>query len=334
MPKNTECVAVRLSALGDAILTTGVLEYWHQTRNLSFHVVTRTALAPIFSNHPAVLSITGVEPHDARLRPWIKFCQSLAARFGQLPLIDLHANLRTSLLRLLWSGPVHGYAKFSLTRRLFLATRHSFFSRRLRSFNVPQRYSLALETIAPHPAQVRPVLFLTEEEKKYASSMLEARNLRRPIAIHPFATHPAKTPVPQVWKNFVQILRQNGHDVVIIGRAPEALLPDQNFDLTGATDLRQTAAIIAASKCLVSGDSGPLHLGTAVGTPCVGLFGPTTREWGFYPSGPKDTVYQNPCPDAPCSLHGQDSCARQHACMQSNVLDPILNLLQELAPPG
>ena len=46
---NRECVAVRLSALGDAILTTGVLEYWRQQAGLTFHVLTRLALAPVFA---------------------------------------------------------------------------------------------------------------------------------------------------------------------------------------------------------------------------------------------------------------------------------------------
>ena len=47
---NRECLTARLNALGDAILTTGVLRYWHERAGLSFHVLTRSTLAPIFQN--------------------------------------------------------------------------------------------------------------------------------------------------------------------------------------------------------------------------------------------------------------------------------------------
>ena len=45
---NQECLTVRLSALGDAILTTGVLTYWQDQFGLTFHVLTKPALAPVF----------------------------------------------------------------------------------------------------------------------------------------------------------------------------------------------------------------------------------------------------------------------------------------------
>lgn len=333
MITNTDCLVVRLSALGDAILTTGVLEHWRQTRGLHFHVLTRAALAPIFSGHPAVRGVIGVDTPDLRFRPWLRLCRDLAARHGRMPLFDLHANLRTTLLRQVWTGPTRSYAKLGLTRRLFLATRHPIFARSLRALNVPQRYSLALDQTAPDQAQLRPAIFLSVGEQAQAASLLAERQLNRPIAIHPFATHPAKTPGAPVWKNLINTLRADGHDVVVLGRAEAPLFPDQAFDLTNSTDLRLTAAVLAASQCLISGDSGPMHLATAVGTTCIALFGPTTREWGFYPSGPHDIVHQSPCPDAPCSLHGQNACTRDHACMHAISSDLIRSLLRALPRP-
>ncbi len=330
---DTDCLTVRLSALGDAILTTGVLEHWRRTRGLHFHILTRAALAPVFAEHPAVRGVIAVDTPDLRTRPWLRLCRELATRHGRLPLIDLHANLRTSILRAIWPGPKRTYAKLGLTRRLFLATRHPLFARRLRAMNVPQRYSLALDATAPDMAAVRPVIFLTADERAKAASILTERALNHPIAIHPFATHMAKTPPAEVWRALVRALRAEGRDVVILGRADTPLFPNQPFDLTNATDLRLTAAVLAASRCLISGDSGPMHLATAVGAPCIALFGPTTREWGFYPSGPHDIAHQSPCPDAPCSLHGQDTCTRDQACMNAISSDLIRDLIRGLPHP-
>lgn len=324
---NQECLTVRLSALGDAILTTGVLAYWHEQAGLTFRVLTKPALAPVFDNHPAVTGIIGVREEDLHGASWIRFCRGLAKEFGRLPLIDLHANLRTLLLRSFWPGPTRSYRKFSLERRLFLATRHPVFATRLRRLNVPQRYCMALDPEVVDADALKPRIFLAENEKAVARETLSRLGLTRPVAIHPYATHPAKTPRPEVWRNLIRNLKTQGEQVLILGRHERPLYPQAPHDLTNATDLRATSALLSLCRVLVTGDSGPMHLATAVNTPVVALFGPTTKEWGFYPSGPHDVVHQSPCPKAPCSLHGQDACSLGNACMKDVSEKLILDLL-------
>jgi heptosyltransferase I len=42
-----------------------------------------------------------------------------------------------------------------------------------------------------------------------------------------------------------------------------------------ATDLRELAFVLSRAKIVIGGDTGPLHLAAALGTPVVGMFGPT-----------------------------------------------------------
>jgi heptosyltransferase I len=46
-------------------------------------------------------------------------------------------------------------------------------------------------------------------------------------------------------------------------------------------------AVLRSAKCIVGGDTGPLHLAIALGTPAVGLYGPTdpTRNGPYHPEG-------------------------------------------------
>lgn len=321
-----ECLTVRLSALGDAVLTTGVLKYWHDQAGLTFRVLTKPHCAPVFAHHPAVSAVIAVRDQDLHGQAWLRFCRSLARKHGRLPLIDLHGNLRTAILGLVWPGQVRRYPKFSLKRRIFLASGGRFFRTGLRRVNVPQRYSLALQDSPAPREQVRPHIVLHADEIAAARGLLRDRGLDKPIAVHPYATHPAKTPPAGIWRTVVAKLRSMGQDVIILGRHSAALEPESPHDLTNATDLRLTAAILAQCSALLTGDSGPMHLGTAVGTPTLAIFGPTTPEWGFYPSGPADRVHQIPCPNAPCSLHGQQACTLNNRCMTA--IDP--NTLADL----
>src|SRR5207342_2418516 len=56
--------------------------------------------------------------------------------------------------------------------------------------------------------------------------------------------------------------------------------------LAPAISLTELAALLRKTRLFIGSDTGPLHLAAAVGTPCVGLFGPTRPEvCGPYGSG-------------------------------------------------
>jgi heptosyltransferase-1 len=57
-------------------------------------------------------------------------------------------------------------------------------------------------------------------------------------------------------------------------------------------DLKELAALLANAQCLVSADTGPLHLAAALGTPVAGLYGPTDPERNG-PYGDRHVVVRN-----------------------------------------
>ncbi len=309
-------VVVRLSSLGDVVLTTGVLSHWHATKRLVALVVTRARFAPLFVGHPAVTATVGVSPQDARGLAWWRFTRRLAGKFRGRPLIDLHGSLRSRLLRLAWSGPVHASPRFRLERRRYLRSRDERARSVLLSASVPQRYALAIEKAPPPRESLRPVLVLGPQERERAGRLLEEAGVRTsPVAIHPYATHAAKTWPRDRWLALLEALSRAGHEWVVVGTDPLPLVGGPH-DFTNATDLRTTAALLAGARALVTADSGPLHLARAVGTPVVALFGPTTREWGFYPDGPRDRVLERPLPCRPCSLHGRAVPRCRQECLR------------------
>jgi ADP-heptose:LPS heptosyltransferase len=63
--------------------------------------------------------------------------------------------------------------------------------------------------------------------------------------------------------------------------------------LAPPTDLHELAALLRRSALMVANDTGPLHLAAALGTPSLGLFGPTRAERNG-PYGPHGRGLQSP----------------------------------------
>ncbi len=91
------------------------------------------------------------------------------------------------------------------------------------------------------------------------------------------------------------------------------------LNLAGKTDLGVLKAVLAKAKLVVSNDSAPLHMAIAVGAPVHGIYGPTTREIGFFPLAPEgksgvSEIVGLEC--RPCGLHGHKACPLGHfRCM-------------------
>src|SRR5205814_4151104 len=100
----------------------------------------------------------------------------------------------------------------------------------------------------------------------------------------------------------------------------------------GKLTLRQSAALIGRANALVTNDSAPLHLATAMGTPVVALFGPTVTEFGFGPLREGDVALGRAellC--RPCSSHGPPGCPLgHHRCMRDLAVDTVTLAIEEL----
>lgn len=118
------------------------------------------------------------------------------------------------------------------------------------------------------------------------------------IVIHPWTSDPVKRwPAERFRELAMGIAKKTDSDILIIG-GPEELKESAMFNgldrriknLTGKTTLVELASILKRSKLLVSGDSGPVHMACAVGTPVIALFrndisGKGPKRWGPWGEG-------------------------------------------------
>lgn len=113
---------------------------------------------------------------------------------------------------------------------------------------------------------------------------------RGAIVVHPGAASESRRWPVDRWVDLCTKLVREGHRVVMTGAAAEfrrcryiakaAHLPVECV-LAGKTDLEDLACIVSSARAIVCGDTGMAHIATALRTPSVVLFGPTSpRYWG------------------------------------------------------
>lgn len=110
------------------------------------------------------------------------------------------------------------------------------------------------------------------------------------------------------WPGFGQLAQLlTGIRIIILGSSEDFITaepiattdPDRITNLCGTTDLVQAADIIAHSTCVISNDSGLMHVAGYLGKPTIALFGSTSPDW-TKPLGSKSTILYTKQDCSPC----------------------------------
>ena len=97
------------------------------------------------------------------------------------------------------------------------------------------------------------------------------------------------------------------------------------------TAIADLAVIMRDAALVVSGDTGPLHIAAAMGTPLVGLYGPTWPERNG-PWNPADQVISRA---GGCVCHHKRQCQRGAPCINEIAVSEVLAAAERrLSPPG
>ncbi|MFL5401558.1 MAG: glycosyltransferase family 9 protein [Gemmatimonadales bacterium] len=325
MPPNI--LTVRFSSIGDILLTTPLLRaIRHRHPGSRITVVTKAAFSPLLSHNPHVNRVIALEPGRS--------LRGLAAELregGFTHQLDLHGSLRSLALRILVPGRWTTYPKHRIARTLLIHTKRDFYRDRR---PVPERYFAAAKGLDLSPDVSPPEFFLSPEAELEVSGWLRSSGLTPElpmVAVAPGAAHATKQWPLEHWRTLVARLGELGVNVVIVGGPDDRALgvalagrgQPRLASAAGTFGLQATGALLRRSTAVVSGDTGVMHMATAVGTRAIALFGPTVWQFGFAPYSPQATVLELALSCRPCSSQGGARCPLgHHRCM--NDIEPAL----------
>jgi ADP-heptose:LPS heptosyltransferase len=129
-------------------------------------------------------------------------------------------------------------------------------------------------------------------------------------------------------------LYKRGVEIIHIGDAREKDLARRAEAAAGRRfhkgynlGLRLLGAVLSRLDLIISNDTGPLHLGQAVQTPVLGLFGPTDPV-KVGPRGPRDRVIKVPATCDPCADKGCLDPVCMEQLSEQMVIDTTLEMLE------
>jgi ADP-heptose:LPS heptosyltransferase len=158
------------------------------------------------------------------------------------------------------------------------------------------------------------------------------------VGVHPSAGRAIKQWEVEKFAMLVDRLGEAAGGTILLTGAPEdrelvravaARARRAPIELTGAASVRPFAAALEALDLFIGGDTGPLHLAHAVGTPALGIFGPTDpRRYGPEDENPRRAVVRKPLYCSPCNMVRRPprECSALEApeCLASIAVDDVI----------
>jgi heptosyltransferase I len=283
------------------------------------------------------------------LREALEFIREVRSRDYDL-VIDFHGLLKSALIVLLSSGKRKlGYDSLQELSGLFLTEkipediekhavlRYLDFITYLCRKDFPfdgkgdsqEKYVDAFVNQAP-------IFFISThgDEVRKVESLLKTKGLedKKFVAVNPIALWETKLwedgSIAELCDLIVQGLALS---VVFTGAGNEkicriqAMMKSASVSLAGETSLRELACLYRKATLVISTDSGPMHIAAAVGTPVIGLFGPTDPA-RTGPYGNRHHVLRKDLSCSPCFLKKCDS----HECMRQITAKEVFQAIDDL----
>jgi heptosyltransferase-2 len=322
--------------MGDILLTSALvraLRARHPEAHIAFLV--KRQFAPLVSESPRLNEVLTYGDGE----PLLGLAKTLRSRrFTHL--LDLHGSLRSRALHVLVPGRWREYSKRRFAREVLIRLKKNIYKD-----NVPEaeRFFDAAEGLDTRPDGKGLEFFVGDAARANVDRWLATQGLngRSFVLVGPGAAHFSKRWPAEYWTALAGNLARDGRSIVVTGGKAEREVGDAIVgaaraagrgvvaaNSAGEFSLQETGALLQRAESLTVGDTGVMHMATAVGTPIVTLMGPTVGPFGFYPYRANATVLERELYCRPCTPFGGPTCPeKHHRCLRDIAPEEVLTAI-------
>jgi len=331
---------IRLSSIGDIILASPLIRLVRKRfPQAKIDLVVCTEFEELVSSNPNINQVILFD-RQTGIKALLELCKKIHQERYDL-IIDLQKKLR-SLIICLTSGAKQWvfYNKHSFLRFLLVKFKIN------RYLNTPFLANLYLKSIEKFgveddgqglefyiiPSKEMVILELLRREKIGKKDIL--------IGLAPGAHWDTKRWLKErfielanllIQKKKAKIVILGGKEEVELSKEIETSLLTKPITAAGRLSLMETAALLKRCQVLITNDTGIMHMAAAVKTPVVAIFGPTVKEFGYYPYRVANRVIDKDLPCRPCSIIGSSKCKiNTFDCMRLISAKEVLEAVEEL----
>jgi len=309
---------VQTAFLGDVVLTLPLVQkIYEKFPNAKIDFLAIPAAQNLLSTIPQIDQLWIYDKHDQAkgLATFINYARKLRKECYQIAFVP-HRSMRSAAL--VWLANISTRIGFDRSAGKWLFTEvipypngdHEI----NRNLHLLKRYGI------DPTEKVFPRLYFSDADRQVVQEFLKKYSLntgRRFITMAPGSVWATKRWLPEYFAKLADMLGKIGFQIVLVGaesdepiaRAVAASTKITVFSAVGKFSVRQSALLIQNSRLLITNDSAPMHLSVAGRTPVIAIFGPTIKEFGFYPYGKFDRVAElKNLPCRPCGKHGGAKC--------------------------
>jgi heptosyltransferase-2 len=340
----TRILIIQTAFLGDVILCTPLIK---ATKKLFPHSFISFLLIPetknIVENNPHLNEIMVYDKRgkEKGLKCFFKMVEKVKMRNFDFSIIP-HRYMHCALLAYFARIPQRiGFDKSSGS---FLFTQKVTYQNDLHE--VDRNLSL-LNNFSQNLPDRTPELFPGFEDFLYASQLLRDSGVREDdkiVGITPGSVWATKRWLPERFAEVSDFLiKEAGAKVIFLGSKEDEnlcfeianFMEENPVILAGKTSILQSAAIMSKCKVILSNDSAPVHIASAMRKPVVAIFGSTIPEFGFAPYGEGNIIIEKKMECRPCGIHGKNRCPKKHfKCMTEITTKEVFHaLLSKLGMP-
>jgi len=318
-------LVIRLSSIGDIILTTPVLEAIkdkYPDAILDFLVMDKFKDAISGNRYIDNLIVFEKEKFKG-ISGIIQFSKKLNKNHYDI-ILDLHSKIRTILFSSFINGKVLRYKKRSWWKAPLVRLR---WIRYKVDDTIVRNYFKPLNKLE---------IFYTREKLKFDYKINDIENVKNFndfIVMAPGAANYTKKWPKEYFSEFGKRLR--GQIVLIGGKDDfndfefiKNEVGDKCVNLAGKLNLKESGALISQSKYVITNDSGPFHIARGVDTKVFVIFGPT--DPGMFEYDEDSILLFEDVQCSPCSLHGNKKCPKGHfKCMKDLTPEKVYKIVEE-----